>query len=565
MNYLFGISRKNYRKYVMCGAAFSAALCLLCGCKPVDSQSGEITSFAVASELVTVSETSGNTASAVISEDTAVLSSEETKSSSSEATAEQIASAEPTVVQTAAADETTAEQTAATAETTTEQTTTTSETTTEQTTTTAETTTEQTTTTAETTTEQTTTTSETTTEQTTTTTVETTTVTTTAETTAAAEVPMYFQANRYNALNFSEQKGFWISYLEFDHMLKNKTEAEFTAEINRCFDNVKSLGFNTVYTHVRAFGDAYYNSTLFPATNRFNGSYGVSGGFDPLKIMVQAAHDRGLSIHAWINPMRLMSDSDIGSISGKYKIGEWYASDMLRGKYIVKVNGVWYLNPGYKETVQLIADGVSEIVSNYNVDGVQIDDYFYPTTEAYFDSAAYAASGTSKSLSEWRIGIINNMVRQLYSAVKSANSTAVFGISPQGSIDNNYNGLYADVRTWCSSDGYVDYILPQIYYGFNNSTLPFKDTCLAWSRLVTNPSVKLVIGLAPYKIGIADNWAGDGKYEWANSTDMLARQMSYAQTLSNYGGVAMYRYDSLFLPSNDVSAAVSAELANIPR
>ena len=225
----------------------------------------------------------------------------------------------------------------------------------------------------------------------------------------------------------------------------------------------------------------------------------------------------------------------------------------------------WYLNPGYKATVQLIADGVSEIVSNYNVDGVQIDDYFYPTTEAYFDSAAYAASGTGKSLSEWRTGIINNMVRQLYSAVKSSNSTAVFGISPQGSIENNYNDLYADVKTWCSSSGYVDYILPQIYYGFNNSTLPYKDTCLAWSKMVTNPSVKLVIGLAPYKIGIADNWAGDGKYEWANSTDTLARQMSYAQTLSNYGGVAMYRYDSLFAPSNDVAKAVNAELANIPR
>lgn len=558
MKDLFDVFRKYGRIFAV-GTAFSAALCLLCSCKPVDDgQSGELITAVTASELVT---TAAVSEAAVLSEDTAAVLSEEALETFSEETAEEF-SAETAEEQSAAAAEFTAEQTT-TAETTTEQTTITAETTAEQTTTTAETTTEQTTTTtAETTTEQTTTTTvETTTEQTTTTAE----ITTTAETTAAAEVQPYFQANRYNALNFSEQKGFWISYLEFDRMLKNKSEAEFTAEIGRCFDNVKSLGFNTVYTHVRAFGDAYYNSSLFPATNRFNGKYGVSGGYDPLKIMVQAAHDRGLSIHAWINPMRLMSDSDIGGISGKYKIGEWYASDTLRGKYIVKVNGTWYLNPGYKETVQLIADGVSEIVSNYNVDGIQIDDYFYPTTEAYFDSAAYAASGTSKSLYDWRISIINNMVKQLYSAVKSSNPTAVFGISPQGSIENNYNGLYADVKTWCSSSGYIDYILPQIYYGFNNSTLPYKDTCLAWSRLVTNPSVKLVIGLAPYKIGTADTWAGEGKYEWANNTDMLARQMSYAKTLSNYGGVAMYRYDSLFAPSNDVAKAVSAELANIPR
>lgn len=549
-----------------CGAAFSAALCLLCGCKDIDSQSGEAMTAATASELVTAASVSEDTTTVLSEETTEEIteaSSEETTEEFTEETTEQSTAAAETV-----SEQTTNEETSATAETTTEQTTA-EQTATEQTTTTEQTTAEETTTTAETTTEQTTTTEEITTA--TETTAETTVTTIAAETTvqsesmAAAEVPAYFQANRYNALNFAEQKGFWISYLEFDHMLKNKSKEEFTAEICRCFDNVKALGFNTVYTHVRAFGDAYYDSSLFPATNRFNGTYGVSGGFDPLKIMVQAAHDRGLSIHAWINPMRLMSESDMGSISEKYKIGEWYASDSLRGQYIVKVNGTWYLNPGYKATVQLIADGVSEIVSNYNVDGVQIDDYFYPTTEAYFDSAAYAASGTGKSLSEWRTGIINNMVRQLYSAVKSSNSTAVFGISPQGSIENNYNDLYADVKTWCSSSGYVDYILPQIYYGFNNSTLPYKDTCLAWSKMVTSPSVKLVIGLAPYKIGIADNWAGDGKYEWANSTDTLARQMSYAQTLSNYGGVAMYRYDSLFAPSNDVAKAVNAELANIPR
>lgn len=557
MKDIFGISR-NSRRFFACGAAFSAALCLLCGCKDIDSQSGEAVTAATASELVTSESVSEVT---VLSEGTTTTLTEETTEISSEETTEEF-SEETTEQSTTVSEQTTDEETSATAETTAEQTTTV-QTTTEQTTASEQTTAEEITTTTTTTTEQTTTETEIITTSETTVTVQETTVQT--ESMAAAEVPSYFQANRYNALNFAEQKGFWISYLEFDHMLKNKSKEEFTAEIGRCFDNVKALGFNTVYTHVRAFGDAYYDSSLFPATNRFNGTYGVSGGFDPLKIMVQAAHDRGLSIHAWINPMRLMSEGDIGSISAKYKIGEWYASDTLRGQYIVKVNGTWYLNPGYKATVQLIADGVSEIVSNYNVDGVQIDDYFYPTTEAYFDSAAYAASGTGKSLSEWRTGIINNMVRQLYSAVKSSNPTAVFGISPQGSIENNYNDLYADVKTWCSSSGYVDYILPQIYYGFNNSTLPYKDTCLAWSKMVTSPSVKLVIGLAPYKIGIADNWAGDGKYEWANSTDTLARQMSYAQTLSNYGGVAMYRYDSLFAPSNDVAKAVNAELANIPR
>ena len=80
-----------------------------------------------------------------------------------------------------------------------------------------------------------------------------------------------------------------------------------------------------------------------------------------------------------------------------------------------------------------------------------------------------------------------------------------------------------------------------------------------------NSDVKLVIGLAPYKIGTEDTWAGNGKFEWANNTDIIARQMAFAETLPNYGGVALYRYDSLFNPSADVSAAVKAEVANIPR
>lgn len=370
--------------------------------------------------------------------------------------------------------------------------------------------------------------------------------------------------NSYSAVNFSEQKGFWITYLEYMSILKNKSESSFKKSVGTYFDNISALGFNTVYVQVRAFGDAYYNSSLFPSGEQFNGTIGTKNSFDALQIMIDCAHARGLSLHAWVNPMRLMTAAQIKDIDNSYQIRKWYNSN--NGTYVVETNGRLYLNPAYSEVTDLIADGIAEIAANYNVDGIQIDDYFYPTTAASFDKAAYSASGTSLSLSNWRMSNVNKMVKKLYNAVHNANDTVMFGISPQGSLENNYDELYADVRTWCAESGYCDYILPQVYFGFENAALPYDRVISEWSGMVTNRNVKLVIGLAAYKIGAADNYAGQsGKNEWLNNSDIMARQMTSAQKLPNYGGVALYRYGSIFEPTSDVAAQVNKELKNISK
>lgn len=405
--------------------------------------------------------------------------------------------------------------------------------------------------------------------------------TTTAETTVAAEktteltlqtespaenVSKNYGTSSYSALNYGEQKGIWISYLEYSSAMMNKSAKEFRKTIGGYFDNVKALSFNTIYVQVRAFGDAYYRSELFPTGDRYNGTIGAKLSYDPLEIMVEEAHSRSLSIHAWINPMRLMTDSQLKSLSDSYTIKKWYNDSDKCGKLIVRSDGRWYLNPAYPEVEKLISDGISEIVSGYDVDGIQIDDYFYPTTAASFDSAAYSASGTSKSLSNWRTDNINDMVKRMNRTVHGINSTVLFGISPQGSVDNNYGTLYADVKTWCRSSDYCDYILPQIYFGFDNASLPYADTISLWSSMTSSGNVKLVIGLAGYKIGAADSYAGaDGKNEWINNSDMLARQMKAAKKLGNYGGIAIFRYGSIFEPDASVAKQVNAELANIEK
>jgi uncharacterized lipoprotein YddW (UPF0748 family) len=327
----------------------------------------------------------------------------------------------------------------------------------------------------------------------------------------------------------------WLSYLEYDRLLKNKTEAQFRENINTAFDNIVSIGFNTVYVQLRAFGDAYYDSSLFPKGDRFG-----SSDFDPLPIIIQSAHDRGLSVHGWVNPMRLCLDGEMKNIPSDIIYKKWYNDGT---NDIFKHDGRWYLNPDSDAAINLIIAGIAEIIERYRVDGIQIDDYFYPDdnpTDAKFER-------------------VNNLVLAINETVHAANPDALFGISPQGNVENNYP-LSADVRKWCKG-GFCDYIIPQVYFGFDNGYSPYLEMISEWSDI--SSGVKLIIGLSPYKIGLYDTYAKPGVTEWQENSDIIARQIKAAQLLSDYGGVALFRYDSLFNPAADVAAQVGLEIENL--
>ncbi|MBP1544390.1 MAG: family 10 glycosylhydrolase [Oscillospiraceae bacterium] len=367
--------------------------------------------------------------------------------------------------------------------------------------------------------------------------------------------PVDYGKNSYNALNHAEVQGVWISYLELSTLLKGQSESAFTANIGAALDNCKNAGLNTVYIHARSHSDAYYSSQLFPWSKYVTGSIGADPGFDPLEIVIQQAHARGISVHAWINPLRAYSTSDMGSY-GSYPAAEW----LNGGTRLVEVGGYYYLNPAYDEVIRLIADGAREIVSNYDVDGLHIDDYFYPTTDASFDSTAFSQSGRS-DLAAFRFDNCDRLVSAIYDAVKAANPTALFSVSCQGSIENNYNLMYADVEKWCAESGYLDYIVPQIYYGFRNSTQPYSQCLSRWEQLAAAGGKPLVVGLSVSKIGYEDTWAGDGKTEWLTDSAILARQLQEAMECGSYGGAALYSYRSIFLPDSAVKAQVDSEMA----
>ncbi|MGN0650782.1 MAG: glycoside hydrolase family 10 protein [Oscillospiraceae bacterium] len=406
--------------------------------------------------------------------------------------------------------------------------------------------------------------------QTTAETIETTAAVTSTTTTTQSEpadepvvIETGFEANDYRALNYSEVKAVWISYIELAQLLTGKSESEFRNSIGTAFDNCVSLGLNTVYIHARSHSDAYYSSELYPWSKYVTGTLNCAPSFDPLKIMVEEAHSRKLSIHAWINPLRACAVTQLNSY-GDYPVGKWARSDSTAGKYVVDVNGTYYLNPAYEPVIDLIAQGAAEIVSGYDVDGVHIDDYFYPTTDASFDSSAFSSSGYS-TISSFRFANCDKLVSAIYSAVKSANSTALFGVSCQGSVENNYNQMYADVKKWCETAGYLDYIAPQIYYGFTNSAQPYERCLSQWNDIAKSGGIPLIAGLSVSKIGYEDTWAGEGKYEWINDKNIISRQINAAMECTAYGGTALYSYRSIFLPESAVKAQVETEITAVKK
>lgn len=351
-----------------------------------------------------------------------------------------------------------------------------------------------------------------------------------------------------------EMRGVWFSFEDYAKNLGSLTEDEYRAKADEICKNISSSGFNTIIFHVRAYSDAFYDSSYFTYSKYVSGQAGVSPGYDPLRIMCEIAHENGLELHAWINPYRIGTQSNITESSVAYVWQQTYGEER-----VCEVDGKLYYNPASEEVRQYIVEGVREIVQNYPVDGIHFDDYFYPTTEESFDADSYAASGTTLTLNEWRIENVNLLIKKTYDSIKEIKPDVVFGISPNADIEKNYSSYYADVRKWGSEAGYVDYLAPQIYFGYKNSTMPFDHVLEKWEALCTVP--ELYIGLATYKAGKEDKWAGEGKNEWIENCNICARQIEDIRTSGKAKGFMLFCYSPIY--DEDATENAKAELSAI--
>lgn len=364
------------------------------------------------------------------------------------------------------------------------------------------------------------------------------------------------------AVGENKIKAVWINYSELDEIIKSsENTAELTQNINKAVLNCKNLGLNRIIVHSRAFADAYYASSVFPEADSLKDKIKADGNFDPLKIFCETAHENGIKVDSWINPYRVSYSSDTNALPENSAVKKMITEN--GGKDVSVTDGGIFFNPASLKAQKLILDGVREILQNYDVDGIHIDDYFYPTTDESFDKASYddyvKAKGKLK-LDDWRRENVNNLVSQLYSAVKSQNSELMFSISPCGDIDKNYYDYFADVELWCSQKGYADCIIVQAYYGFENEKLPFEEVVGDWEKLAKNGNIELCFGLACYKSGSEDSFAGKGVNEWKDNDNIISRQIAFLNGTDNCSGVCLYSYSSLFAKNRNIG---DNELKNI--
>ncbi|MFZ1231257.1 MAG: family 10 glycosylhydrolase [Ruminococcus bromii] len=337
-----------------------------------------------------------------------------------------------------------------------------------------------------------------------------------------------------------EMRGVWVSYMELSmENESSKTQKAFEDKFTEIAQKCRESGFNTLIVQVRPFCDALYKSSYFPWSHILTGTQGENPQYDALQIMCDICKENNLKIHAWINPYRVSSNETPKKLSDNNP----YIKNSEIG---IKTDNGIFLDPSNETAQQLISDGVKEIAENYDVDGIQFDDYFYPTEDESFDKKQYEAyiekygKENSMSLDNWRMQNVNTLICKVYRTIKSVDSSVEFGISPQGNIGNN-DGLYADVKSWCTCKGFADYICPQIYFSLENPALTFEDCLNSWTSLDFDENVKLYVGLGGYK-------AGNGEYDeetWLLSDSILADEYDILRNNKSVRGFMLYSYNCL--------------------
>ena len=354
---------------------------------------------------------------------------------------------------------------------------------------------------------------------------------------SSSAVPSASPASQTGEAEEETLVGVWVPYFSLD--TAEHTQEAFEEHYRQIAQTAQEKGINAMFVHVRPFSDALYPSAYYPWSHILTGTQGQDPGYDPLQFMIDTTHQLGMKFHAWINPLRVKTAETPAALADNNPYGTLGAESP---GYFMEYDGGVYLNPAYPAVRSLIAGGAVEIAQNYDVDGIHFDDYFYPSEDASLDSAAYEAYTQTVEqplpLLEWRAANINAMVAQVYESVKAAREEVVFGISPQGNIQND-EAMGADVKTWAAVPGYVDYLAPQLYFSFENQALPYQQALEEWAALPRHQGLKLYAGLALYKAGTD----ADGG-TWLTRDNIIALQAEAALN-AGYQGVILYSSEYL--------------------
>ncbi len=346
--------------------------------------------------------------------------------------------------------------------------------------------------------------------------------------------------NSINTNKMKEDRYMFISYIDYSYF-KGKEQIDLKNEIDKMVTNLKENDFNGIILQVRAFSDAIYDSKIFSPSLKIVDDENDKLNLDILDYFIKKSHENNIKLIAWINPYRIRNTKDLTSISENNVVYKYLNTTNIE----INDNGI-YFNPASEEVLNLILEGVEEVVKNYDIDGILYDDYFYPSKTIDLDNYnLYKENGGKKTLDEFRRNNINRLISTTYEKIKSIKNDVLFGISPSGNINNNYNDEYLDIN-YCIENNLIDFIMPQIYYGFNNESMPFKNTIDTWSNLVKDTNINFYVALALYKSGTKDTYAKSGNNEWIENSDIITKQIVVSRNSYNYKGFSIFRYDYFF-------------------
>lgn len=298
------------------------------------------------------------------------------------------------------------------------------------------------------------------------------------------------------------------------------------AEYHAWLDLAQREHHNAVFVQVRPTADAFWPSAYEPWSQWLTGSRdGASPGWDPLAFLVSETHRRNLELHAWFNPYRVSMPNGAGADIGKLAPGhplrrhpDWAVA------YPVSTTGrQLYYNPGIPEARRFVEDAILDAVARYDIDGVHLDDYFYPYPAAgqdFADDATYAQYGKGfASKADWRRDNVNRLIQELSHRVKELKPWVKVGVSPFGIWRNrasdplgshtsglqSYDAIYADTRLWVRRQ-WIDYIVPQVYWHIGFGPADYAEIVPWWAEVVAGTRVQLYIGQADYRIATTGPW-----------------------------------------------------------
>ncbi|MBP5693082.1 MAG: family 10 glycosylhydrolase [Bacteroidales bacterium] len=309
-----------------------------------------------------------------------------------------------------------------------------------------------------------------------------------------------YNASKDKLLIYHEFRASWLTTVGgYDWPAGVKDATLQQNNLRNMIHGIKNVNCNVVIMQVCCNSDAMWKSDILPWSSVLTGTQGKDPGYDPLALAIQTAHADGMEIHAWINPMRVGAASSARADNHPSK---------LHPDWVQQYGSNLYWDPANPEVIDYLNRMAKELMTNYDLDGLHIDDYFYPDglkadAKEWDDSEEYALYGGGLTLEKWRESNINKVVKALYDGVHSVKPDKVFGVSPAGRLPlTRY--LYADPVQWVEQ-GTVDYLAPQVYWHHGHSTAPFLPTMNTWKDVaVAGGSAKkipVITGLAPYRLG----------------------------------------------------------------